>query len=104
MTLTSSTPDRGDLWRVRLYYFTWLGGGGFLHPFLGLFFIRAGLTGTEIGLITTVAATAALTAAPVWGRWGDAAGHPRRLLQAAVLGNALIFLAISQQKLFWPMA
>lgn len=91
-----SKAARRDLWLIRLYYLM-LGGGGFIQPFMGLFFIRADLTGTQIGLITTVASLATLIAAPIWGRWSDSADHPRRLLQIALIGNALIFLAISQQ-------
>jgi hypothetical protein len=32
-----------DLWTIRLYYFTWLGGGGLVAPFPNLFLARQNL-------------------------------------------------------------
>jgi MFS transporter, PPP family, 3-phenylpropionic acid transporter len=99
----SPSEDR-NLWLIRLYYFMFLGGGGFLFPYIGLFFVRKGLTGTEIGLIASASAAAQLIAAPLWGRWSEAAAHPRRLLQIALIGNAVIFLIISQLDAFTLIA
>jgi PPP family 3-phenylpropionic acid transporter len=83
--------------RVRLYYFIVTGAGGFLIPFLSLFYQRQGMSGTQIGLLGTTGALAGLIAAPFWGRQSDRAADPRRLLQAAFLGSAVVYLLISQQ-------
>lgn len=96
--------QRRNLWLIRLYYLTWLGGGGFLLPYMGLYFIAQNLSGTEIGLISTIVSITTLIAAPIWGRWNDQIEHPRRLLQAALLATAIIYLLISQQKLFGWLA
>ena len=93
-----------QFFRIRLYYFVVTGAGGFLIPFLGLFYQRQGLSGTQIGLLGTIAAVAALTAAPQWGRWSDRSSDPRRLLQVAFLGSAVVYLLISQQDLFLWLA
>jgi MFS transporter, PPP family, 3-phenylpropionic acid transporter len=73
---------------------------GILFPFIGLFFQRNGLTGTEIGLLSTVSAVVALLVAPIWGRWSDSVTRPRILLQAASVGSVLAMLILGQQTLF----
>ena len=98
------TTARLDLWKIRLYYFLWVGGAGFLLPFINLFFTDRGLSGTEIGLLGTLGSVAALIAAPVWGRVSDAATRPRRLVQFGLLESALAMLVLSQQTIFAWMA
>jgi MFS transporter, PPP family, 3-phenylpropionic acid transporter len=92
------------LWGIRLYYFAWLGSGGFLLPFINLFYIRQGLTGAEVGSLSTVGAIVTIIVAPLWGRWSDSTSHPRRLLQISLLGLAVSYVFLSQQTFFWPMA
>ena len=100
LTLTS----RRSLQTLRLYYFMLVGGGGFLFPFINLFYTQQGLSGTQIGLLSTLASLAALIAAPWWGRRSDVTSHPRRLLQFGLLATALCMLALSQQTIFASMA
>lgn len=99
-----SLTSRRNLWTLRLYYFMLIGGGGFLFPFINLFYTQQGLSGTEIGLLSTVASLAALIAAPWWGRRSDATAHPRRLLQFGLLATSVCMLALSQQTIFGWMA
>jgi PPP family 3-phenylpropionic acid transporter len=91
---------RRTLWSIRLYYFALYGGSAFLFPFLGLYFRRRGLSGTQIGFLGAAGATAALLAAPLWGWWSDRATHPQRVLQTALLTTALGVLCLSQQRVF----
>ncbi len=93
-----------NLWTLRLYYFLVIGGGGFLVPFINLFYTQRGLNGAEIGLLGTLASLAALIAAPWWGRRSDLSSQPRRLLQFGLLATSLCMLALSQQTLFAWMA
>jgi len=86
---------------MRAYYFLWIGAGGFLMPFVTLVYQARGLSGTEIGLLSTWGAIAGMVAAPVWGRWGDRVRAPRRLLQLALLGSACFALLRGVQTLFW---
>ena len=97
-------PAQRNLWTLRLYYFLLIGGGGFLFPFVNLFYTRQGLSGTEIGWLSTIASLVALIAAPWWGRRSDATTHPRRLLQFGLLATSLCMLALSQQTIFAWMA
>ncbi len=100
----SSLASQRNLWTLRLYYFMLIGSGGFLFPFINLFYMQQGLTGTEIGLLSTSASLAALLAAPWWGRRSDVTSHPRRLLQFGLLATSLCMLILSQQTIFGWMA
>ncbi len=93
-----------DLRLIRLYYFLWLGAGGFLSPFVTLFYKARGLGGAEIGLLSAFAAVTGMLAAPLWGRWGDASRHPRRLIMLALLASACFALLRGIQSLFWSIA
>ena len=97
-------PAQRNLWTLRLYYFLLIGGGGFLFPFINLFYTQQGLSGTEIGWLSTMASLVALIVAPWWGRRSDATTHPRRLLQFGLLATSLCMLALSQQTVFAWMA
>jgi PPP family 3-phenylpropionic acid transporter len=88
---------------LRLYYF-FTGTSGFLIPFLSLFYVERGLTGTQIGWLGTIGSLTALVVAPLWGRWSDRIPHPRGLLQFSILGSAIFFLFLSQQHAFWGIA
>ena len=78
----------------------WVSAADFCLPFLALFFKQQGLSGTQIGLLSTFAGLAALIAAPLWGRFSDAASKPRRLLQFELLASACLMLVLSQQVSF----
>ena len=93
-----------DFWLIRLYFLLWLGGGGFLYPYITLFYKQQGLSGTEIGLLSAVGWGVALLSAPLWARWGDSVRNPRPLIQVGLLGAALLTLWLSQQQLFLWMA
>ncbi|HSD85506.1 MAG TPA: MFS transporter, partial [Anaerolineae bacterium] len=99
-----SLASQRNLWMLRLYYFMLIGGGGFLFPFINLFYTRQGLSGTEIGLLSTLASLVALIAAPWWGRRSDVTAQPRRLLQFGLLATSLCMLVLSQQTIFAWMA
>jgi len=93
-----------DLWLIRLYYLFWLGGGGFLYPYISLFYKQQGLSGTEIGLLSTVGWGVALWAAPLWARRGDNVRNPRPLIQIGLISAGLLTLWLSQQTMFLWMA
>ncbi len=89
---------------LRLYYLALGGGGGFLSPFISLFYQKQGLSGTEIGLLSTFVGVAALLIAPQWGRLSDAATAPRRWLQLELIASSICMLVLSQQSGFVIMA
>ena len=85
---------------IRLYYFFWLGAGGFIYPFISLFYKHQGLSGTQMGLLGTIGSIIALISAPLIGRISDTVSNPRRVLQICLMGSALLYLALSQQSMF----
>jgi MFS family permease len=100
----SPKDAKRDYWLIRLYYLIWLGGGGFLFPYISLFYKQQGLSGTEMGLLSAVGWTVALAVAPFMGRLGDNLRNPRRLIQVGLLGAAALYLWLSQQTAFLWMA
>ncbi len=85
---------------IRLYYLFWLGAGGFIYPFISLFYKEQGLSGTQMGLLGTVASIIGLVSAPLIGRLSDNVANPRRVLQVCLMGSAILFLILSQQNVF----
>lgn len=96
--------QQSHLNRLKLFYLIYFGAGGFLLPFLNLFYERQGLSGTQIGMLGTVGAVTALLAAPLIGRMSDRMGNPRRLLQITLIFSAVFYLIISRQTMFLPIA
>jgi len=97
------STQRNLIW-LRLYYLALGGGGGFLLPFISLFYQKQGLSGTEIGLLSTFVGVAALLVAPQWGRLSDGAASPRRWLQLELIASGVCMLLLSQQSAFVIMA
>ena len=56
-----SIPEQRDLWLARMYYFSYMGGMGFLAPFLNLFYTsQVGLNGKQIGTLASTGAVIGL--------------------------------------------
>ncbi len=90
-----------DLWLTRLYYLICFGGTGFISPFLNLFFVRLGFSGSRIGWIMASCSVVALVAAPFWTSRNDKWRNPRAVLQVFLILTALSYLWLSQQTLYW---
>ncbi len=58
-----SQPIRRDLWLARAYYFTFMGGWGFILPFINLYYVSLGLSGKQIGIFASTSAVVGLVAA-----------------------------------------
>lgn len=89
---------------MRTYYLLWTGAGGFIFPFISLFYAERGLSGTQMGWLGTIGSLVGLVSAPLLGRISDNIPHPRRVLQLCLLGSGLLILLLSQQYLFGWMA
>ena len=89
-----------NLWKLRLYFALYIGGGGFLSPFLPLFYKHVGLTGAQMGLLTSLGWTIAMLLAPFWGRWSDAAKSPKLVLQIALVGTGIAYILVGFQTTF----
>jgi len=100
MTSSYYAARQRDLWLTRFYYFFYLGGMGFIFPFLNIFYVRLGLSGAQIGWIAAVGACVSLIIAPIWTNRNDQWHNPRAMLQLALFLTALSFLWLSWQQLF----
>jgi MFS transporter, PPP family, 3-phenylpropionic acid transporter len=89
-----------DLSFARLYYFAFMGGWGFILPFMNLFYISLGFSGKQIGFIASTSAIVGMVVSPVWV--SEVKRHPqaRRLLQVALIFGAIGYYCIGMQKYF----
>ena len=93
-----------DLWKIRIYFALYIGAGGFLYPFISLYYKQVGLTGAQMGLLASLGWTISMLAAPLWGRWGDTARKPKLVLQIALVGAGLSNLFLGLQNTFLAIA
>ena len=102
MTLLSKLPPK-DLFFARLYYFTFMGGWGFILPFANLFYISLGFSGKQIGFISSTSAIVGMIASPIWV--STVKRHPaaQRILQIAIILGAIGYYFIGRQTDFLPI-
>jgi oligosaccharide:H+ symporter len=96
--------SKQNLWLIRLYYFILFIGMGALNPFINLYYSYRHLSGTEIGLLSTVGSVVALSIAPFWGRLTDTISKPRRIMQLTFIGSATLLFIMSMQTVFLAIA
>src|SRR5690349_1845099 len=90
-----------DLTFGRLYYFTFMGGWGFVLPFVNLFYVSLGFSGKQIGLITSISAVVGMIASPIWVSEVKKRPYARRILQIALVLGALGYYVIGSQTSFF---
>lgn len=87
-----------------LYFFLFFGAIGFITPFLNLHFYNIGLTGIQIGTITTVSALCGLLLSPVICAYFDRMHHKRVFFQIILLISGISLFLIGWTQLIWPIA
>ncbi len=92
-----------DLWFARAYYFAFLGGWGFVLPFINLFYISLGLSGTQIGTIGSVNAIIGLIVSPILVSEIKKRPQARGILQVSLILAGLAYFLIGQQTAFLPI-
>jgi len=102
-TFEPTSLDRRDLFLARAYYFAYLGGWGFILPFINLFYVSLGLNGKQIGTLSATSSLIGLLIAPVLVSEVKKSARPERYLQWALALGALAYLFIGQQTSFWPI-
>jgi PPP family 3-phenylpropionic acid transporter len=95
-------PNR-DLLFARAYYFAFMGGWGFILPFINLFYVSLGLSGKQIGTIGSVSATVGLIVSPVIVTEIKKRPQARGILQASLMLGAIIYFLLGQQTSFFPI-
>lgn len=89
----------------------WMGAGyggyfaaiGAFTPFLVLYYRHLGLTGAEIGVLTSMQPLATAFLAPLWGLLADVRGLHRLILRTALVCAGLIALLLSRAGSFVPI-
>jgi MFS transporter, PPP family, 3-phenylpropionic acid transporter len=89
-----------DLFFARAYYFAYLGGWGFILPFINLFYISLGLSGTQIGTIGSVSSTVGLIVSPIIVTEIKKRPQARGILQASLMLGAIGYFLLGQQTTF----
>ena len=93
-------PINRDLFFARAYYFAFMGGWGFILPFLNLFYVSLGLSGTQIGTITSTSSIVGLLFAPLIVSEIKKRSKARGILQVSIFMGALAYLLLGQQTLY----
>ena len=86
-----------DLIFARAYYFAFLGGWGFILPFLNLFYVSLGLSGAQIGTINSVSSIVGLVVSPVIVSEVKKRPQARAILQASLMLGAIFYFLLGQQ-------
>ncbi len=102
MSLLSKFPPK-DLFFARAYYFTFMGGWGFVLPFANLFYISLGFSGKQIGLIASISAIVGMVASPIWVSVVKRQPFAQRILQTAIILGAIGYFFIGRQINFFPI-
>ncbi|HEY3473026.1 MAG TPA: MFS transporter [Anaerolineales bacterium] len=92
-----------DLIFARAYYFTFLGGWGFILPFVNLFYISLGLTGAQIGTVGSVSSVVGLIVSPIIMNEVKKRPQARGILQASLISSAIFYFLLGQQTAFLPI-
>jgi PPP family 3-phenylpropionic acid transporter len=89
-----------EQWQVRsLYFFYYIGVGSF-NMFLPVYYRSIGLSGTQIGLVNTLAPFVGMFSAVLWGSLRDRFGKMRLILSTAIVGTMLMALVLSTVQIF----
>ena len=85
----------GGLGVSKALYFFYFAGIGAFFPFIAVYYRSIGLSGVQIGLISTLSPLMGIISMMLWGILNDWFGRTRLLLGVAILGSVLSALAIS---------
>ncbi len=80
---------------VRALYFFYFAGIGAFFPFINVYYRNIGLSGVQIGLMSTLAPLIGIISMMLWGILNDWFGRTRLLLRASILGAILFAQGIS---------
>lgn len=88
---------------ARAYYLTYMGGWGFILPFINLFYVSLGLSGTQIGTIGSVSSVIGLIASPIAVTEIKKRPQARGILQALLILGAIGYFLLGQQRAFFAI-
>lgn len=87
----------------KLFYFIYLGAIGSFMPFINVYLEKsAGLSGSQIGLITALSLILGVCVIPIWGVVGDKTKKYNALLRFSLAGT-LVMVALYYKSATYPM-
>lgn len=89
-----------DLIFARAYYFAFMGGWGFILPFINLFYVNLGFSGAQIGTIGSVSSIVGLVVSPIIVSEIKKRPQARGILQASLMLGAIFYFLLGQQAAF----
>lgn len=90
---------RGNLFRI-LYFLIYATGASFF-PYINLYYRQAGMSGTQIGLLASMAPLVMLFTQPLWGIISDVT-EPKKVLLLLLGMGMLVPLGYLRFSGFWP--
>jgi PPP family 3-phenylpropionic acid transporter len=89
-----------DINFARAYYFAFMGGWGFILPFINLFYVSLGLSGAQIGTVGSVSSMVGLVVSPIIVSEIKKRPQARGILQASLMLGAIGYFLLGQQTVF----
>ena len=89
-----------DIIFARAYYFAYMGGWGFILPFVNLFYVSLGLSGTQIGTVGSVSSIVGLVVSPIIVSEIKKRPQARGILQVSLILAAICYVLLGQQTVF----
>ncbi len=89
-----------SLTQSKLFYFFFFAAAAALLPYVVLYYERLGLSGRQIGLLTSLPPLVSWISAPLWGGFSDATHQHKRVLLLAIAGVSLVVAIISRVTAF----
>jgi MFS transporter, PPP family, 3-phenylpropionic acid transporter len=84
---TTQPSTRSVLYRIAALQFMTFGARGLVYPFLNLYLVSVGFSGTQIGLLASISAVVQLGLTPLLHTWADRRGQHRRLYRSLLTGS-----------------
>lgn len=99
--MSNPTPaGKNSLPAAKFVYFIYFAGFAIYLPFIYIYLRSIGLSGLEIGILTSISPLVGMLSAPLWGILNDRFGRTRLLLGAAVIGSILSVWGIATANSF----
>jgi PPP family 3-phenylpropionic acid transporter len=97
---TTPHASHRHLKTASILYFLQFAAWGISLTFINVYYSAHGLSGVEIGLVTTGGALVAVFSATLWGYLSDRSGQARYLLAVGAAGAAVSFLLVPLARTF----
>ncbi|MBK8050373.1 MAG: MFS transporter [Anaerolineales bacterium] len=95
--------DAPRLWIAKLYYFLFFGAIGALAPFFNIYLQQRGLSGAEIGFMSSIPPVVTLVAGPIWAGIADRSRRHQLVLALCVFMSGVVSIPYLWTTGFWPL-